>query len=487
MNDFKLDDININKEITFTKDQQKAVDGIIDFIASPFNPSMLAVGLIGAGGTGKTFITEYIITRCKFAPSVIKCTSPTHKACRVFSRAIGGRQVDTIQSTFGLRLDLKLEDFDPARPQFNPMAKPKLEGIKLLLIDEASMLPAKLVTFICNTCRSNSIKIIFIGDASQLAPVNEKKSIAFDRCYETFILREIVRQEINNPIAGLLELLREDIYNKQYKFIEYIASRRNTTNCNETGEGFSICSPAKFNELVDASFSNEEYTNNIDMYRIIAYTNNRVASWNHYIRNKIIKDANLKIITNNDLIMSYETIVNEFMEIVINNSEEYIIKDIVDYVDSNYNFKGFLVKFQLVHGGIITKPLFVINHRDGYTIQRYHKVITSLITDAKAATGGTRVSKWKAYFDFKKKYLLAANILDRNGKIIFSRDIDYGFAITSHKSQASTYDNVFVDANDMIYDKFGHPYTNQDDLLRRLYVACSRARKQLIICYGKDI
>lgn len=50
--------------------------------------------------------------------------------------------------------------------------------------------------------------------------------------------------------------------------------------------------------------------------------------------------------------------------------------------------------------------------------------------------------------------------------------------------QGSTYDVAFVDVNDIVYDKNGRPYSNQDDLLRRLYVACSRARKELILCYG---
>lgn len=50
--------------------------------------------------------------------------------------------------------------------------------------------------------------------------------------------------------------------------------------------------------------------------------------------------------------------------------------------------------------------------------------------------------------------------------------------------QGSTYDTVFVDVNNMVYDKMGNPYANQDDLLRRLYVGCSRAHKELIICYG---
>lgn len=470
-------------EIKFTKDQENAINGILKFIESEFNVNDYIIGLTGAGGTGKTFITNYFIKNCKYSNSIIKCTSPTHKACRVFSEALNGKIVDTIQSTFGLRLDLKLEDFDPANPQFNPAATPKLENIKLLLIDEASMLPAKLVTYICNECKKNKIKIIFIGDSYQLAPVNEKESIAFKRCSKVYELKELVRQDINNPVVFLLDLIRNDIKYKTFNFLNYIYKNPNISKYNELGEGFTICNSEQFKELIDIHFHNEEYTKNIDMYRMIAYTNNRVSAWNNYIRNIIIKDSDKNIITKNDLIMSYETIVNEFLEIVINNSEEYIIREITDYVEDKYGFKGFLVKFQLIHGGKITKPLFILDHKDRPTILNYYNIINTLINSAKQANGGTRVKKWKEYFNFKKKYLLAANILNKSGDILYKRDIDYGFAITAHKSQGSTYTNVFVDLTDMIINKNGLMYTDIDDMLRRLYVACSRTKKNLIICY----
>lgn len=489
MNDFnKLEPFNAQKKIgniKFTDDQAKAIDGIIDFIAKPFDNGAYIVGLTGAGGTGKTFVTDFIIRNCKYSLSVIQCASPTHKACRVFSQAIGGKTVNTIQSVFGFRLDLKLEDFNPASPQFNPISKPKLENIKLLIIDEASMLPAKLVTYICNVCKKLQIKIIFIGDSYQLAPVNEKKSIAFDRCSVVYELNQIVRQGEQNPIVDLLKILRNDIKNKTYNFINYLSTHIGYSVYNQYNEGFSIVNAEGFRQMIDTSFHDEEYTKNIDMYRIVSYTNNCVSGWNTYIRNNIIKDAAKNIITKNDLIMSYETIVNEFNEVIINNSEEYIINDIVDYVDETYQFKGFLVKFQLIHGGTITRPLFIIDHRDRYTILRYVKVINDLINAAKSATGGTRATRWKEYYAFKKKYLIAANITNQNADILFSRDIDYGFAITAHKSQGSTYQTVFVDVNDSVFDKNGNIYNNQDDLLRRLYVACSRASKELVLCYGR--
>lgn len=480
MKNFEEDCIKYN----FTKGQKEAVSAALDFIAKPFD-NKYAIGINGAGGVGKTYITKYIINHCKYSLSLIKCCSPTHKACRVFSQAIDGIPVETIQSTFGLRLNLRLEDFDPAKPQFNPYATPKLENTKVLVIDEVSMIPAKLTNFIFKYCKEHEIKIIALGDNYQLAPVNEKKSSFFDKCSAIYTLTEIVRQKEDNPIFKLLVMLRNDIKYKGYSFLNYLSKNISNFEYNSRGEGWACVRAGQFKEYMDTCFHNEEYTKNIDLYRIVAYTNDAVANWNKYIRHSIIQDADKKIITKHDLMMCYETIVDDFLSEIIVNSEEYIINDIVDYVDSKYKFKGFLIKFQKVNGGRITRPLFIIDHRDKFTIQYYYKTVQELISAAKNATGGTRVQKWKDYYTFKKTYLIAANIKNSFGKTLVERDIDYGFAITAHKSQGSTYDTVFVDINDMVYDCNGMVYSNQDDLLRRLYVACSRAKSNLVLSYGK--
>ena len=418
--------------IKFTKDQEIAVHELIEFLAQPWDDKKYINALCGAGGTGKTFVIKYVINNCKWSGGVIGCAAPTHKACRVLSNSIGGKEVNTIQSLFGFRLDVNIENFDPENPAFNPVGKNKLDGLN-----------AKLVKYISNKCKKLQIKVIMLGDSSQLPPVNEKTSQAFLIASNTYYLKEVVRQGDNNPISKLLKLLREDIDNKNgWRFLDYISKNRQDTN-------------------------------------------SRVAQWNNHVRHMIIQDADKSLITRNDLIMSYTTVVNVFNDIIINNSEEYIVKDIVDTVDNDYEFKGFLIKFQAIHGGAITQPLFVIDHYDNYTFQMYYKKLTSLIDDAKKASSSERGSKWKQYFDFKRKYLIASNIMNSNGKILFSRDLDYGFAITSHRAQGSTYRNVFVDINDMIYDKYGHPYTNRDEMLRRLYVACSRASNQLVLSYGK--
>lgn len=489
MNKFPVS-VHTNSEIKFTNDQEVAVKGLIDFICASWSDKNYINALCGAGGVGKTFVTKYVIENCNYSNSVIFCAAPTHKACRVLSTAIGGKKVNTIQSLFGFRLDVDIDNFDPNNPAFNPIGKNKMlkDGYsiaRLLIIDEASMLNNKLVNYIAKFCRQHQIKVLFIGDSSQLPPVNEARSQAFVIASKTYYLREVVRQGVNNPISKLLDLLREDIDSKYtWKFLEYINLHKNETN--EIGAGFTVCGKKEFVDIVNNCFTDEEYTKNIDLYRIIAYTNVRVTAWNDYVRKVIIKGAEKSILNRHDLIMSYTTIVDDFNDTIINNSEEYVIKDIIASVEPTYSFKGFLVRFQAIHGGDITSPLFIIDHTDNYTCQMYYKQLTTLINDAKAANGkSNRASKWKAYFEFKKKYLISTNIINpTTGTIMFGRDIDYGFAISSHKSQGSTYKTVFVDVNDMIYDKNGKPYTNRDELLRRLYVACSRASHELIMMYG---
>lgn len=472
--------------VQLTKGQDEALRGIVDFINKPYDEKRFVYGLTGAAGTGKTFIINAILRKCRMSKTHIKCTSPTHKACRVFSEAVG-LKVDTIQSTFGFRLNLNLENFDYNNPAFRPISAPKLDDIQLLICDEASMLNQNLVNYMIKKCSELSIKLLYIGDASQLAPVNESKSTAFLRCNKVFNLTEIVRQGEGNPILILLDLLRYDIDNVKYssrRFLDYINKNRSKSVFNSNGEGFHICSPKEFTNDIRVRFNDEEYTRNIEMFKIVAYTNDCVAQWNSFVRTNIIADNERGIITKNDLIMSYQTIVDEFNGIIINNSEEYIIKEISNFTDAKYGFKGFMIKFQMVNGGGTTRPLFIIDHTDKFTILKYINTLDELVTEAKKASGGTRASKWKAYYDFKKTYLISTNI-KRGDDILYQRDLDYAFTITAHRAQGSTYDNVFVDLNNMIYTSRGSLYANYEDMLRRIYVACSRARKELVISFGK--
>ena len=469
----------------FTDDQKNAYKDLINFIDTPFDAKDYKRALVGAAGTGKTYLVRALILNSSMSYSLIGLAAPTHKACRVLGESIHipGVKVNTIQSDLGLRLNFDIEKFDPQNPPFDPKGKIKIGNYKLYIVDEASMINRGLCTFLERTCVSNKCKIIYIGDSSQLAPVNEKYSSAF-RGTKTFALKEIVRQGDDNPVSYLLELLRYDIEHKSFEFLRHI--QRFTCKFNDDyTKGYQVCNPQEFNNIVYNNFNDEELTRNVDFAKVIAYTNAAVSGWNKFIRNSIIAEADRSIITKNDLIISYVTIVNQFNDCIIKNSEEYIIKDIVNYVDPKYQLKGFMIKFQAIHGGDVTTPLFVVDHSDNYTIQKYIQMSISMVEAAKSARSALKAQKWRDYYDFKETYLLLTNIIGYDGKILYARGLDYGFALTSHKSQGSTFDTSLVDVNDIVYDKFGQPYTDAEEINRRLYVACSRCKNKLYLKFGK--
>ena len=470
----------------FTNDQMNAYNALIEFINNPYNINDYKRALIGAAGTGKTYLVKALIKNCGLSYSTIGLAAPTHKACRVLSESIQipNVKVNTLQSDLGLRLNFDVEKFDIDSPPFDPKGRIKIGNYQLYIVDESSMINRGLLMFLERTCKTNKCKLIMIGDATQLAPVGEKYSSAF-KGIKISSLNQIVRQGEDNPISHLLDLLRYDVEHKTFTFLEYITKNRYKFNEDNT-KGYQVCNPREFEHLIKINFSDEELTRNIDYVKVIAYTNNTVSAWNKFIRNTIISDSEKSVITKNDLIISYVTLVNQFNDCIIKNSEEYVLKDVVNYIHPKYNLKGFMVRFIAIHGGTVTSPIFVIDHKDNFTIQMYVKLSHELIQAAKTAPTRVRAQRWKDYFSFKESCLLLTNILNPSTrKIEFGRDLDYGFSLTAHKSQGSTFNTSFVDVNDIVFDKYGNPYTNAEEINRRLYVACSRSKNKLYLKYGQ--
>jgi ATP-dependent exoDNAse (exonuclease V) alpha subunit len=75
-------------------------------------------------------------------------------------------------------------------------------------------------------------------------------------------------------------------------------------------------------------------------------------------------------------------------------------------------------------------------------------------------------SKYFKRQDYKMAYLIS----DAYAKM------EYGYCITSHKSQGSTYRNVYV-----LKDNIINGYSNYKIANQSLYVACSRASDKLVI------
>lgn len=480
-----LEVANTSKEpiFNFTDDQLKAYNDLISFIKEPFNKNDAKRALTGPAGTGKTFLVKALIKNCGLSYSTIGLSAPTHKAGRVLNESINIRNlnINTLQSDLGLKINYNVDNFDINNPPFDPYGRVKIGDYKLYIVDEASMINRDLCLFLEKTCIKNETKLLYIGDASQLPPPKEYYSPAF-KGIKMNTLTQIVRQGDDNPVSDLLVILRNDIKNKTFKFLEYITKNRERYN-NDHTKGFEVCNEEDFKNKVIEEFTNEQLTSNIDLVKVIAYTNVQVSAWNKFIRSIIIKDNNKSIITKNDLLTSYITIVDAFNQPIIKNSEEYILKDVVNYVHPKYDLKGFMIRLIAIHGGEVTTPLFVIDHTDQFTLTKYVQISNHLINEAKHASSGIKGGKWQEYYEFKEKCLTLVNIKTTSGDV-FNRSLDYGFALTAHKSQGSTFDTTLVDVNNIVFDKNGTLYNNAEELNRRLYVACSRTKNKLYLKYG---
>lgn len=470
----------------FTEDQLKAYNELLDFINKDYNESDYKRALIGPAGTGKTYLVKALIKNCNLTYSSIGLSAPTHKACRVLNESIKLPNIKTnsLQSDLGLKLNFDVEKFDINNPPFDPKGRIKISDFKVYIVDESSMINRDLQTFLEKICKTNKCKIIYIGDEFQLPPINENYSPAL-RGIKVSKLTQIVRQGDDNPVSELLPMLRYDVEHNSTTFLNYISKNKTKFNSDYT-KGYCVCNQQEFEQNILVYFNDEKLTKNVDYVKIIAYTNPVVSGWNKYIRQTIIKDSDKSILTQHDLILSYSTLINQFNDAIIKNSEEYIIKDIVNYVHPKYELKGFLVKFVAIYGGHVTTPLFIIDHTDRFTIQRYITISNELINAAKTANSKIRAQKWRDYYQFKEDCLLLTPIFKSDGKtILYNKSLDYGFSLTTHKAQGSTFENVFVDVNNIVFDRLGHIRGDIKQINRSLYTACSRCKNKLYLRFGK--
>ena len=136
-NIIKISPTNKKDINNFTDDQRKAYDELIKFIDEPFDEKDYKRALIGAAGTGKTYLVKALLFNSTLSYSLIGLSALTHKACRVLGESIhiSGIKVNTIQSDLGFRLNFDIDKFDPNNPPFDPKGKIKIGNYKLYIVD----------------------------------------------------------------------------------------------------------------------------------------------------------------------------------------------------------------------------------------------------------------------------------------------------------------------------------------------------------------
>jgi exodeoxyribonuclease-5 len=401
--------------------------------------------LAGYAGTGKSSIVKKILDEYR---GDVVVSSPTHKATGVISD-LTDREGKTLQSLLGLRPDCEVSDFNPDKPDFHPIADPKLNSYDFVILDECSMVNSTLFSLIKELTLNTQTKILFVGDPAQIPPIGQKISEVFYQSdIEIHWLTKVERQKSDSPLLPLCDNLRNNLDSVDGGF-----SRK--TNVNDKGEGvIFITDKDEFRKIILETFNSESSKNDINFAKVIAWRNKTVMSSNKIIRTALFgKDSD--VIENGDAIMGYRSVRSSNGRYnVIANSMDYKVVGKMDLSINKYGISGYQVRLRedLPHSKFKNKDIFIIdsdNEDNLYNYAELHDKFKKIGKERK------KLGSWEEYYSFRRQNILMKTITKyrdgtpRNKHEEISKDVFYSFAITGHRAQGSTYNKVFVIESDI--------------------------------------
>lgn len=409
--------------------------------------------LSGYAGTGKTSLMEMIAQkgRKQYRPVVFCAT--TNKAAAVLNERVSkaGFKAATLNKVFGIsvEVDSKSNTYN-ARNLVNVLKDADITPGTTVIIDEASMINEENYGILNNIAKQNDLKIIYVGDSAQLAPVGEDKiSKVFrngegkvitltqvERTDDNAILKEATELRNGNPLSGI-------------------------SSFNDKGEGVAYISPNHQDEInnVVAHYV-KGLKHNSNYFRILAFTNKAVSAYNNQVRELLgytspIPQVGEPMTGYNNWGYEWKTKSYRFI-----NSESYKVSkvDKSHKITTNLN-DGTAVTMEVIPltledslGNIDTFNFIDIksnpsNLQAAIQLANEKKMLWA---EAKHAVGKDAKAKIYQRINFIDNFLFVNdNIEDSNHNLLQAKTIDFGYAMTVHKSQGSTFTNVLMDDVDI--------------------------------------
>lgn len=460
-------------------DQRAAFEQLRDYLYDREDDSVYV--LKGWAGTGKTFCISILI---KYALEVIHpthnwykigVTGPTNKSVRVIKKTSGLRNSRVTFQTIHKLLGLTERITKDGQQEFVNQGdfKPQINSVKLLIIDEVSMLNDDLFHEILKY--REKIKIICMGDPAQIPPVGRHDCIPFrdeladSYRIKTLQLKQIMRQKEDNPIIDTSVLIREDIYNDKI-------NTGNETKVNEIGEGIEYLNlnlpetRKGFSEKLKEYFVTDEFVKDSEYAKIIAWRNKTVATMNGIIRKAIYGEESEtskilngeKLIANNPVIQDDAVILNTNDEFTVerytikSENPRFIVSDHPDAEPMEVSLKYYETEVSyLDDDDDLVKVWISILHEDSEA--EFQKVAN--IMKLRAIQKKGKDKSWVIYYNFLRRYA----------------DVNYAYCTSAHKSQGSTYNTTFVleddiDMNWNIVERNRIKYTAYTRASKKLYV-----------------
>lgn len=427
-------------------DQAKALKSLINWI----NSDKQFYLLMGSAGTGKSFILQAFLKQLRDLGKTqsdypVVFTAPTNKAVKVLATMAMQWKLDvdtvTCHKLLGLK-PVKRNNQLEFEPNSEESVGKNIQYYRLIVVDEVSMLPELLWTFLSSACNPNQ-KILFVGDPDQAPPINENFSKAFE--IQNFSkLTQIERY--SGAIGKVAETLRKTIY-------EELPSVPVFESIEDTIAPVIVQSQTMWEINLVRQFNSPEYKADQNYVRAIAYSNRRVESLNLKIREKLY-GIDAPEYLEGERIITQEAY--DGISFVIPTSEEGIIVSAQECMIGRWQSWSLQIRFD--NGVLATIPVIARNDK-----AQFEQYLKDLIAE----------KQWQKYWAQKEQFA----------------DIRYPFALTAHKAQGSTFNNVFVDLKNFVttYNWITKGLSKEDrkkklkERSQLLYTAITRAAKRLYL------
>lgn len=423
-----------HQAVTLYPEQEAAITKLLDFIADP-EPEDNFFVFKGPAGTGKTFCMREVIARKALSRSKFAFTAPTNKAAKVLRQITG--QASTIFSLLGLRIDKsgELKKLVSSAGQ----GEPDISDLDVIFIDEGSMVNSNLFNILRERTEFTQIKVVFMGDAAQLPPIGEPLSRIWTECKLGAELTKVRRHD--NQILKLVTEIRI--------VMGSIAPSIKIESDNDGEQGVWKQTKTAFKQGIFEAAERGDFADG-SKSKVIAWRNVRVNEYNSLIRHAIWggqADA-VSYFPGERIVAAAPAMKGE--ETLLATDDEALVESAVDCKHPmEPRYKAIELKCRTELNQVIR---LLVLHPDSR--QQFETDSQNLAHEAKA-----NGRLWKKFWGHKELF----------------HDIKYAYALTAHRGQGSTYENVWVDYQDVLLNR------NRKEAFQCLYVACSRPTTKLIM------
>ena len=453
--------------------QTEALDLLFAFLKSDEKAFILC----GPGGTGKTTILKKAI---QSYPGKIGGIAVSHKAKKVLGLSIGYDKVMTVASALSIKLNEETGEFKIDEYNRRDTTKIPIVSMDLIVVDEASMISDEIIKEI-KTLKKKSAKVIFLGDAAQLPPVGSDKISSVFQIKNKYLLTEKMRQAATSPIIKIGEIINNN--QKSENPVLRALTPEDRVNAYDELSGSSVLFENDESAVLDMfveDFHNSD--GDTDYCKMITYNNENhnhpqsVKNLNSKIRIKLWGENPNKYYSG-EMLTAYDSFyVSEKIgklrngkdmftsKCLFHNSEDFIVLSVSEPIIKHVHLDHYDRYNHTRHEHTDEYEVFELTLRNNDTDDI---IIVPVLTDEGTELCNENLKYlWntckKLYFDLKKQFA----------------NLQYGYAISSHKSQGSSYTNTYVFEDNILGNSNGSPIQGKN---QSLYVAVSRPRKKLVM------